>query len=216
MYLRRTTRKRKDGSEVGYLQLAHNVWDPKAGHSVVRVVHNFGREDLVNRGAIERLIGSLERWLDPQAPPRPAAGAGPGLRFVESRPIGGAWALDGLWRALAIDRTLERLLDGRRLDPRAERVLFAMVANRALEPLSKLAASKWVTERGWIQGLAELDEDACYRAMDWLLEVEDELAEQVYFETADLLNLEVDLLFFDYPANVSGWDLSDEPALAFA
>ena len=72
-----------------------------------------------------------------------------------------------------------------------------MVANRALEPLSKLAASKWVSERAWIDGLPELDEDSCYRAMDWLLEVEDELAEQVYFETADLLNLEVDLLFFD-------------------
>jgi hypothetical protein len=88
MYLRRTTRKRKDGSEVGYLQLAHNEWDAKAGHSVVRVLHSFGREDLIDRAAIERLIGSLERWLDPQAPPRPAAGAGPGLRFVESRPIG--------------------------------------------------------------------------------------------------------------------------------
>ena len=197
MYLRRTTRKRKDGSEVGYLQLAHNVWDAKAGHSVVRVVHNFGREDLIDRAGIERLIGSLERWLDPDAPPRASAGAGPGLRFVESRPIGGAWALDGIWRALGVDRTLARLLDGRRLDPRAERVIFAMVANRALEPLSKLAASKWVTERGWIQGFAELDEDACYRAMDWLLEIEDDLAEQVYFETADLLNLEVDLLFFD-------------------
>ena len=33
--------------------------------------------------------------------------------------------------------------------------------------------------------------------MDWLLEVQDELAEAVYFATADLLNLEVDLLFFD-------------------
>ena len=197
MYLRRTTRKRKDGSEVGYLQLAHNDWDAKAGHSVVRLVHSFGREDLIDRAAIERLVGSLERWLDPQAPPRPAGGAGPGLRFVESRPIGGAWALDGLWRALKIDRTLARLLDGRRLDPRAERVLFAMVANRALEPLSKLAASKWLCERAWIAGLHEVDEDACYRAMDWLLEVEDDLAEQVYFETADLLNLEVDLLFFD-------------------
>ncbi|MGH2845659.1 MAG: IS1634 family transposase, partial [Thermoleophilaceae bacterium] len=86
---------------------------------------------------------------------------------------------------------------GRRLDARAERVVFAMVANRALEPLSKLAASKWVCERAWIDGLAGLDEDACYRAMDWLLEVHDELAEQVYFQTADLLNLEVDLLFFD-------------------
>jgi transposase len=214
MYLRRTTRKRKDGSEVGYLQLAHNEWDAKAGHSVVRVLHSFGREDLIDRAAIERLIGSLERWLDPHAPPRPAAGAGPGLRFVESRAIGGAWALDGLWRALKIDRTLSRLLTGRRLDPRVERVLFAMVANRALEPLSKLAASKWVTERGWIHGLDELDEDACYRAMDWLLEVEDELAEQVYFETADLLNLEVDLLFFDTTSTYFERETPDAPTVS--
>ena len=214
MYLRRTTRKRKDGSEVGYLQLAHNEWDAKAGHSVVRVLHSFGREDLIDRAAVERLIGSLERWLDPHAPPRPAAGAGPGLRFVESRPIGGAWALDGLWRALKIDRTLSRLLEGRRLDPRAERVMFAMVANRALEPLSKLACSKWLCERAWIDGLDELDEDACYRAMDWLLEVEDELAEQVYFETADLLNLEVDLLFFDTTSTYFERETPDPPTVS--
>ena len=213
MYLRRTTRRRKDGSEIAYLQLAHNEWDAKAGHSVVRVLHSFGREDLIDRRAIERLIGALERWLDPQAPPRPAAGAGLGLRFVESRPMGGAWALDGLWRALKIDRTLARLLEGRRLDARAERVIFAMVANRALEPLSKLAASKWVTERAWIDQLPELDEDACYRAMDWLLEVEDELAEQVYFETADLLNLEVDLLFFDTTSTYFEKETPDPPLI---
>ncbi|MGO9972334.1 MAG: IS1634 family transposase [Solirubrobacteraceae bacterium] len=209
MYLRRTTRKRKDGSEVGYLQLAHNEWDAAAGHSVVRVLHSFGREDQIDRSAIERLIGSLQRWLDPQAPPASAAGLG--LRLMESRPMGGAWALDGLWRALKIDRSLARCLEGRRLDPRAERVLFAMVANRALEPLSKLAASKWVTERAWINGLCELDEDACYRAMDWLLEIEDELAEQVYFETADLLNLEVDLLFFDTTSTYFERETPDSP-----
>lgn len=211
MYLRRTTRKRSDGSEVAYLQLAHNEWDAKAGHSVVRVLHSFGREDLIDRAAVDRLIGSLERWLDPAAPPRPAVGAGAGLRFVESRPMGGAWALDGLWRALKIDRTLARLLSGRRLDARAERVLFAMVANRALEPLSKLAASKWLCERAWIDGLPEMDEDACYRAMDWLLEVEDELCEQVYFETADLLNLEVDLLFFDTTSTYFETEQPDSP-----
>ena len=194
MYLRRTTRRRKDGSEVGYLQLAHNEWDAKARHSVVRVLHSFGREDQLDRGAIVRLIGSLQRVLDHDQALAATAGE---LRFVESRPIGGAWALDGLWRVLGIDRTLSGLLEGRRLDARAERVIFAMVANRALEPLSKLAASKWLCERAWIDGLPELDEDACYRAMDWLLEVHDELAEQVYFQTADLLNLEVDLLFFD-------------------
>jgi hypothetical protein len=175
--------------------LAHNEWDPVAKQSKVRVIYNFGREDQLDRDAIRRLIGSLARALEPDEVL--ATQAAPGLRFIESRPMGGAWALDGLWRELAVDRTLQGLLRGRRLDGRAERVIFAMVANRALEPLSKLACSKWATERAWIGDLPELDEDSCYRSMDWLLEVQDELCEAVYFATADLLNLEVDLLFFD-------------------
>ena len=205
MYLRRTERRTKDGSG-GYLQLAHNEWDPVAKHSKVRVLYNFGREDQLDRQAIVRLIGSLQRALEPDQALQTAAA--PGLRFVESRPMGGAWALDRIWQELAVDRTLQGLLRGRRLDSRAERVIFAMVANRALEPLSKLAGSKWVTERAWIAGLPELDEDSCYRSMDWLLEVEDELCQAVYFATADLLNLEVDLLFFD---TTSTYFERDEP-----
>jgi len=150
MYLRRTVRRTKDG-EVAYLQLAHNEWDPVAKQSKVRVIYNFGREDQLDRDAIRRLVSSLQRALEPDE--ALASAAGPGLRFIESRPMGGAWALDGLWRELAVDRTLAGLLRGRRLDGRAERVIFAMVANRALEPLSKLACSKWVSERAWIAGL---------------------------------------------------------------
>jgi hypothetical protein len=195
MYLRRTVRRTKDGGSVGYLQLAHNEWDPVAKQSKVRVIYNFGREDQLDRDAIRRLIGSLQRALAPGE--ALATQAAPDLRFVESRPMGGAWALDGLWRELAVDRTLARLLEHRRLDGRAERVIFAMVANRALEALSKLACSKWVTERAWIAELPELDQDTCYRSMDWLLEVQEQLCEAVYFATADLLNLAVDLLFFD-------------------
>lgn len=55
----------------------------------------------------------------------------------------------------------------------------------------------WVRERVAIEGLADVDEDRCYRAMDWLLEIEEPLAEAVYWSVADLLDLEVDLLFFD-------------------
>ena len=65
-----------------------------------------------------------------------------------------------------------------------------------------------MTERAWIAELPELDEDSCYRSMDWLLEVQDELSEAVYFATADLLNLEVDLLFFD---TTSTYFERDEP-----
>jgi hypothetical protein len=39
--------------------------------------------------------------------------------------------------------------------------LFALVANRALAPGSKLAAAGWVTRRAHIDGLAETSDDAC-------------------------------------------------------
>jgi hypothetical protein len=61
------------------------------------------------------------------------------------------------------------LLKGRRLDPSAERVLFALIANRALAPSSKLAAARWAGEGVLITGLPATSDDACYRAMDCLL-----------------------------------------------
>lgn len=209
MYLRTTSRKNKDGSEVSYLQLAHNEWDSSAGHSVVRVVHSFGRADRVDRDAIARLVRSLSRLLEPGEALQ--ASATDGMAFVDSRPMGGAYVLDQLWRRLGIDETLAGLLAGRRLDPHAERAIFAMVANRALEPLSKLAATTWVSERVAVPGLDALDVDSCYRSMDWLLEVEAELAERVYWSVATLLNLEVDLLFFDTTSTYFEIESADAP-----
>src|SRR5450759_2379808 len=160
MYLRTTRRRNGDGSEVRYLSLAHNEWDPVARRSKVRILFNFGREDEFDPDAIRRLIGSLSRALPPG---EALAAAMPELRYLESRPLGGAHLLDGLWHRLGLHEILARLLRGRRLDPAAERTLFAMVANRALEPLSKLSCAAWVGERVTIPGLAELSDDQGYR-----------------------------------------------------
>src|SRR6266540_189651 len=116
MYLRTTPRRNHDGSVVRYLQLAHNTWDPTAKRSRVQVLYNFGREDANNRAALQRLVASVTRFLDPDQ--ALAAQAGEGLAFVESRPLGGTWVLDGLWHRLGIDQTMRRLLKGRRLDQR--------------------------------------------------------------------------------------------------
>jgi hypothetical protein len=197
MYLRTIQRRNKDGSVVRYVQLAHNVRHPESGNAVAKVLHSFGREDQLDRVGLARLVDSFNRYLGVEAVPAGGQGAGEVSPFHSARRLGGVWALDGLWRRLGLDRVMGELLAGRRLDASAERVLFALVANRALEPISKLAATRWVTERVVVPGLAEVSDDACYRAMDWLLEVEGALAERVYWATADLLNLEVDLLFFD-------------------
>ncbi|HXS61559.1 MAG TPA: IS1634 family transposase, partial [Streptosporangiaceae bacterium] len=194
MYLRSTPRRNKDGSEVRYLQLAHNVWDPQKRRSTVQVVYNFGREDAANREALQRLAASVTRFLDPDAA---LAAPADGLAFTESRPLGGTWALDALWAQLGIGKEMSRLLKGSRRDASAERVLFALVANRALAPSSKLAASRWVSEDVLVTGLATTTDDACYRAMDWLVEIRGDLEKKVFDSLVTLLNLEVDVLFFD-------------------
>ena len=215
MYVRTTRGKpRRDGSKVEYVQLAHNVWDKAKGRSRVQVLHTFGRSDQLDADAMRRLAGSLLRYLD-GAPDAADAGvgvgAGEGLRLLGSAPMGAAWLLDQLWSRLGFDAAITQAISGRRLDPGVERVLFALVAHRALDPGSKLAATRWVSEVAAVPGLEVLAEDAAYRAMDLLLEMEDELGRAVFWVSATLLDLEVDLLFVDSTSTCFERDTADVP-----
>jgi len=209
MFLREVKRQNKNGTQASYLQLVHNQWDPTAQASRTRILYSFGRTDQVERAAIERLIASLSRLLDPATAFRVTASSE--LTFLEARPLGGAHLLDGMWQRLGIDQVMRKLLKGRRLDPRVERVLFALVANRALDASSKLAAAGWITHDVHIEGLPETSEDACYRAMDWLLEIAGDLERAVFWQLASLLDLEVDLLFFDTTSTYFERDEPDAP-----
>jgi DDE family transposase len=219
VYVRTSTRRNADGSRVSYLQLAHNEWDPAAKTARTKVLFSFGRADQLDRAAVERLIGALTRLVgtEPAAsgPDRTRVVGVPGLEFSESRPVGGAWLLDGLWHRLGIDSLLRRLAGRTRRDPVVERVLFALVANRALAPSSKLAATSWVAHDVYLPGLTGTDyrvsDDACYRAMDWLISIEAELARGVFDQVAHLLNLEVDLIFFDTTSTYFETEQADEP-----
>ena len=207
MFVRTATRRNKDGTAVRYLQLVHNEWNPAAKAAKMRVLHNFGREDQVDKAAIERLAGSLCRLLDPG---RAAALREPGLAYAGSVAFGGPWLLDQLWQRLGIGAILTARLGKTRRGSSAERVLFALVANRALDPSSKLAAAHWVGRKAWIDGLPETSDDACYRAMDWLHQVKDAVEQEIYCQVANLLNLEVDLLFFDTTSTYFELDEEDE------
>ena len=144
MYLREARRKNKDGTVVSYLQLAHNERHPQTGTPTAKVIHNFGRADRVDREALRRLVASVSRFLEPAQ--AVAAAAGSDVEIIDSRRFGGAFVLDQLWERLGIGPALRRAASGRRLDAGVtERVLFALAANRCLEPPSKLAACRWVT-----------------------------------------------------------------------
>jgi len=161
-YVKTSVRTTRSGT-VRYLQLAHNEWDPAAQRSRTRILHNFGREDEIDKDQVRRLVSALSRLLDPA---EALAASEPGeLSVTASRPLGGTHALDALWRRLGLDKVTARALAarpgrGRRPDPDAERVLFALAANRALAASSKLACAEWVREDVHVDGLDDTSDDA--------------------------------------------------------
>ena len=196
MYLRETRRTNRDGSVVRYLQLAHNQRHPETGNPTAKVIHNFGRAEKVDRDALARLVSSISRFLTPEQ--AVAAAAGVEVEVLDSRRLGGAWTLDRVWERLGIGAAVRRVAQDRRLDGEAvERVLFALVAQRALEPGSKLAGTRWVAERVAIEGCPGFSDDAAYAAMDFLLDALAEIAGEIFSSVATLLNLDLDILFVD-------------------
>src|SRR6266508_2868221 len=173
MYLRETRRTNRDGSVVRYLQLAHNERHPETGNSVAKVIHNFGRAENVDRDALGRLVSSISRFLTPEQ--AISAAAGSEVEVLDSRRLGGAWTLERVWERLGIGAAIRRVAEGRRLDGEVvERVLFALVAQRALEPGSKLAGTRWVAARVAIQGCPGFSDDAADALADLAETVDDD------------------------------------------
>lgn len=196
MFVRTISRHNKDGSTTTYVQLAHNVRDPKTGYARANVLYTFGRADSLDLRAIRRLVRSLCRFLSPEDAAE-AQLESPALHFVRSVPLGGAYLLRKLWEQLGLEKMLTQALSEREFVSPVEWAIFAMVANRALAPDSKRGVEEWAREDVALGNPEPLSLQHLYRAMDFLLEHEAAIQKEVFFATADLFNLEVDLLFFD-------------------
>src|SRR5829696_8185127 len=220
MYLRFSQRTNADGTVVRYVALAHNR--RVDGKVKPDVLMNLGRVDRLDVDGLLRLAASIRKHfgdgdgdgggLTDGTEAGLGTGAAP-MEVTDARPIGTAWLLHGLWARLEIGQAIKRVADRRRFTTAVERVLLALVANRAIEPMSKLSAAEWATEDVVIPGLAGMDDDQAYRAMDLLVEADTQgqVQEAVFFAVAHLLNLEVDLLFFDTTSTYFERDDEDEP-----
>lgn len=216
MYVRTISRKNKDGSTVTYVQLAHNVRDPQSGQPKANVLHTFGRSDDLDVAAIKRLTRSLCRFLSPEDGVKTRAiseGENVPLTFLKSVPLGGVYLLRSLWETLGLHTVLKDCLKERSFTSPVEWAAFAMVANRALAPDSKRGVEEWVREDVALGNPEPIDLQHLYRAMDVLLEYREIIHKEVYWSVADLLNLEVDLIFFDTTSTYFELDEEDEEGL---
>jgi hypothetical protein len=205
MYLRTSRRKNKDGSVTEYYQLAHNERHPETRKPVAHIVHNFGRADQLDRDELIRLCKSIARVCDLEVIDRLAQAEGEcvndawpeDIKLIGTRGLGPVVVIEALWNRLGIGEILREKLRKKKCALAYERALLAMTANRLCEPESKLGV--------WDRWLSKVYLPACeglllrqlYEAMDFLYAEAHAVEEAVFFHTADLLNLDVDLVFYD-------------------
>src|SRR4029453_14725176 len=99
----------------------------------------------------------ISRYLD-GAGALPPAGPEAALAVQSSRQLGSGWLVGGVGgRPGGADRP-RGVVGGRRFTTDVERVLFALVANRAVDPMSKLSAAEWASSDVAIPGLVGMDD----------------------------------------------------------
>ena len=152
MYIRTTKRQNKDGSVTEYLQLAHNEWDKQSARSTVKVLINFGRKEEVDINGLERLVASIQKYLG-SLPDSKQNISADNVEVLASKAYGGGWLLNQLWQRFQIGECLNQALSKTDYEIPIERSLFAMVANRAINPASKLSTEHWVNNEAYIPGL---------------------------------------------------------------
>jgi hypothetical protein len=207
-------RKNKDGSVAEYIQLAHNYRDPETSRPKPLILYNFGRREEIDLDGLRRFVRSVNRFLGAEDELRGEVDASGGpFRFLESRPIGAAWLLRGLWDRLGIGAELLALAKKAEVadPPSLVGCILAMVVNRAIEPKAKHATPRWLEDDVFVPDAPEgVYDERLYRAMDFLVSTDDELQRSVFFSTASLLNLEVDLLLYDTTSSYFEMEEDDE------
>jgi len=195
MFIRETTSKRKGGPDVTYLHLAHNAWDSERKVTRTKILHSFGRKDQLDIEAIRRLIKSLSSYL----PPEEQLSLLPkDFKFLWSRSFAHLYLLDHLWRKLSLDEFFLSELKRRSFETPIERAIFAMVAQRAIAPSSKLSLCEdWIKNAVYFPKIDELEVQHLYRAMDFLFEHLEALETNLYNQLVDLLSLDVSVIFYD-------------------
>ena len=174
-----------------YLQLVEN--ERVEGRVRQKVLASLGRVDeLEASGQLVRLTESLARLTEELEAVRLASD----LEARSAQALGGMLAVARLWSELGLDTLIRRVGRGRKVEFDLERAVFAMVANRVLDPRSKRGLMSWIETVAWPEGeFPELHH--LYRSLDILADAKDDLEVRLHQRVRDLFNQELDLVLYD-------------------
>lgn len=186
-YFRKKSYTNKDGSKREYLFLVESI-RTSDGKVRQKVVGNVGRLDvLTTSGAIERLRIGLEKFVSGRSSLK-AIKESPTFRWAKK--YGAIFFLRGIWNKWKYGSLFDKKLK------KWSEAIFCMVANRLLDPSSKLGIEEW-KEGYYVPAWDKLRAHTFYRAMDDLIKEKEFLDTTLANQVINLFSGNVSMVMFD-------------------
>lgn len=109
---------------------------------------------------------------------------------------GDIFLLQGIWEKIGIGEIINKSLGKTKVEFDVSGAAFLMVANRCIEPFSKLKVWEW-QDKIWLKGVEKLDYHKILRALDHLKKIKDKVEAGLFQKQIDLFHQKVDIVFYD-------------------
>lgn len=186
-YLRKKSYVNKDGSKREYLFLVESIRTEK-GKVRQKVLGNVGRFDVLKAsGALERLKVGLEKFISGRTSIK-AIKESPTFKWAKR--FGSIFFLRKIWEKWKYQSLFEKYLS------KWNEAIFCMVANRLLDPSSKLGIEEW-KEQYYVPDWDNLKAHHFYRAMDDLIKEKEIIDTNVANQMITLFSGDISMVMFD-------------------
>jgi hypothetical protein len=155
-YVRRDKKRNQNGEERVYVSIAHNYKERIAGkkpRSKPKVIANLGREDTLDAKMVTSIAKALYRYQRARfgadykgaelasGLAKAVQESEPALRVMASRAFGLRVIIEKVWQDLGLQSLLLGLKRQHKMVVDLERIIFAMVLHRLIDPGSKMACN---------------------------------------------------------------------------
>ena len=187
----RISETRSKGKLYRYVKIVENYWHK--GQSKQKIVANLGNLEKFKNKELENLIKGLCRICE-----REDLNV-ENLKTKEAPRYADILLARHLWKELGLDKLINGYMSHTEAEMPVELISFLMVANRLVDPKSKLAVSSWYKEKVYLPELENTNfaPHDFYRSMDYLEVMKEDIEKDLYYELCDLFTLELNLVFYD-------------------
>ncbi len=193
----RITKSIKNGHTYEYLVISESVRIKGKG-STTKNIATLGNIDKLRSKDVNGLIDGLIKIFKLEK-----YSLTEGTKIIESLEHGAIVFWQKIWNKLSLSKMIKKLVKSqdKRITMEVEKYIQMMTINRCVDPLSKLAVTRWVETTCYKQmrGYTDLPREVeyFYRSMDQLLKIKDELELALFERLETLFSVNVKLTFYD-------------------